>query len=89
MPILSKYRRRALGNLDLTPAQEKKARAERRFPVGTVVEMVKCDDPNPIAPGDKGPVVDIDDQGTIFVKWESGRRLGVLLDQDRIRKVKT
>lgn len=71
-----------------TPAQEAKARAEKNFPVGTMVEMVHCGDKDPVKPGDKGPVTFIDDTGTIFVDWESGKKLGVLLDYDRIRRVK-
>ena len=72
----------------MTPAQAAKVRAEKTYPVGTRVEMVHCTDIYaPIEAGDTGTVDFIDDAGTLFVKWDSGRSLGVIIGQDRIRKI--
>jgi hypothetical protein len=34
-------------------------------------------DPAPLAPGEMGTVVFVDDIGTLSVRWDSGRSLGV------------
>lgn len=31
--------------------------------------------------------VDVDDMGTIHVKWEDGRRMGIICDEDSIKKI--
>ena len=37
-------------------------------------------DPDPLEPGDTGLVTDVDDIGTLGVNWDSGRRLGICID---------
>ena len=37
--------------------------------------------------GDRGTVAFVDDQGTVFVDWDSGSGLGVVLDEDVIKKL--
>jgi len=56
---------------------------KERF-VGKRVEFVRCagDDPNPLTPGDQGLVVGVGDAGTLAVEWDSGRRLGVLVEDE-------
>lgn len=41
-------------------------------------------DPNPIPVGEKGTITSVDDAGTLHVKWDSGRNLG-LLEEDPYR----
>lgn len=57
----------------------------KRFPEGTLVELVKMDDIQAPPKGTKGRVIKIDDTGTIFCSWESGGSLGVVFGVDEVR----
>ena len=37
------------------------------------------DDPNPVPDGTEGTILNVDDIGTIHVKWDDGRTLGVII----------
>lgn len=41
------------------------------------------DDTNPVPDGMEGTVQHVDDMGTIHVKWDNGRTLGVIVGIDR------
>lgn len=50
---------------------------------GQRVRLIKMlNDPRPVMPGETGTVDSIDDIGTIHVNWDSGRRLGLVPDED-------
>ena len=52
--------------------------------VGKKIKLVSMsNDPDPIKPGMTGTVVHVDDSGTIHVKWDNGRRLGVIPGVDK------
>lgn len=57
----------------------------KRYPVGTVVELVRMNDVQAPSVGTKGVVEIIDDMGTIHVKWENGSSLGVVYGEDICR----
>lgn len=61
------------------------------FAVGDRIEVVKMpDDPCPIEAGAQGIITDIsphDDWTQLWVDWDNGRRLAVILPPDEIRKV--
>lgn len=59
----------------------------KKYPVGTVVELVKMDDIQAPSVGTKGVVEFIDDIGTIHVKWENGSSLGVVYGEDLCRVI--
>ena len=40
-------------------------------------------DPNPVKPGTEGVVVKVDDLGTMHVKWDDGRTLGIVPEVDK------
>lgn len=42
----------------------------------------KHPDPNPITPGMEGLVLNVDDAGTIHVRWDNGRFLGLVPEAD-------
>ena len=55
---------------------------KRRY-VGKRVRFVCHGDgfePHPLTPGEQGSCTGVDDLGTLFVKWDSGRRLGILVE---------
>ena len=60
----------------------------RGYRPGDRVQMVERNDPYaPILPGEKGPIAHIDDAGTLHMRWDDGRTLGVCLEKDVVRKV--
>ena len=55
---------------------------------GDRVELISMtDDPDPIPAGTKGTVVWVDDAGTVHVRWDSGRSLGLIPGEDRWRVI--
>lgn len=60
----------------------------RGYRPGDRVQMVERNDPYaPILPGEKGAIAHIDDTGTLHMRWDDGRTLGVCLEEDTVRKV--
>lgn len=60
----------------------------RGFHPGDRIQMVECNDPYaPVLPGAKGTVGHIDDAGTLHMRWDDGRTLGVCLEEDSVRKI--
>ena len=49
---------------------------------GVRVVVLKMDDPWPIEAGTQGPVDHVDDIGTIHVKFDNGRFIGLIPDMD-------
>ena len=61
-----------------------KAEKDPRAKEGMRIRMVSMvDDPNPVPMGTEGTINFIDDMGTIHVKWDDGRLLGVIPSVDR------
>ena len=59
------------------------------YRVGDRIRMLDCTDPYaPIASGTEGVIVHIDDAGTLHMKWDNGRTLGVVLGEDIVEKVR-
>lgn len=55
---------------------------------GTRVELVRMQDPyTTLKPGDRGTVDFIDSTGTIFCFWDNASRLGIVFEEDEIRKI--
>jgi hypothetical protein len=63
------------------------ARLRQTYPQGTRIELVSSDDAyTTLRPGERGTVRHVDDVGTVFVDWDSGSRLGVVMGADVIKK---
>jgi Domain of unknown function (DUF4314) len=49
--------------------------------IGKRVRLVRCtDNYTDLGPGALGTVSDVDDTGTVFVRWDSGSHLGLVHD---------
>ena len=59
----------------------------KKYPEGTLVELVKMKDDYAPPKGTREKVKYVDSYGTIFVDWETGSGLGVGYKVDKIRKV--
>lgn len=49
--------------------------------IGRRVRLISCSDGyTRLTPGEEGTVTFVDDMGTVFVKWDSGSRLGMVAE---------
>ena len=56
---------------------------KKLYPAGTRLKLIHMDDPySPISDGMTGTVVYVDDAGTLRMKWDNGRTLGICPDVD-------
>ncbi len=61
---------------------------KEQYPEGTRILLVQMgDDPNPVPPNTRGTVDFVDDIGTVFVKFDNGRSLGMAYGEDQYRKL--
>lgn len=58
--------------------KEKRAKAQTKYQVGTVVVLDYMDDKQAPRPGTKGIVAFVDDIGQIHVRWETGSSLALI-----------
>ena len=71
------------------PSRDDIQRIREHYPVGARVQLIHMNDPynRSLRPGCEGIVVDVDDMGTVFVRWDCGSGLGVVLGEDEIRVI--
>lgn len=61
-------------------------RIKNMYPIGTRIELLSTmDDMQGIEKGTKGTVIGIDDIGTIHMKWDNGRGLGLIPGEDKFK----
>lgn len=61
---------------------------KEKYPKGTRVKLISMgNDPRPIKSGAIGIVKLVDDMGTIHVKWDNGRTLGLIPQVDEFEKI--
>ena len=60
---------------------------KRLYPKGTRVELIYMDDEQAVPSGTKGTVEFVDDMGTIHMKWDNGRTLGLVPEADIFQKI--
>lgn len=61
-------------------------RIKERYPVGTRIELLSTmDDIQGVEKGIKGTVIGVDDIGTIHMKWDNGRGLGLIPGEDNFK----
>lgn len=51
---------------------------KKAYPAGTRIRLLHMDDPySPVPDGTTGTVTFVDDMGTLHMKWDNGRSLGI------------
>ena len=51
--------------------------------IGQRIKMIEMNDPYPILPDTMGTIMSVDDIGQIRVKWDNGRTLSVIPEEDK------
>lgn len=65
-------------------------RIKEKYPIGTRIELLSTmDDIQGVERGTKGTVVGVDDMGTIHMKWDNGRGLGLIPGEDNFTVLST
>lgn len=60
--------------------------AQEIYPPGTRIKLLCMNDPyHPVPSGMRGTVEFVDDAGTLHMKWDNGRSLGVVYGEDDFR----
>ena len=69
------------------PSREQVQQIREQYPKGTRVELLHMTDPynRSLHPGSLGTVDFVDDVGTVFVNWDCGSGLGVVIGEDEVR----
>ena len=63
-------------------------REKQEYPPGTRLVLINMTDPyNPVPPGTRGTVRMVDDIGTLHMKFDNGRTLGIVPGEDSFRKL--
>ena len=57
------------------------------YPRDTKIELIHMDDPQAPTPGTCGTVTHVDDMGTIHMRWDNGRGLGLVPGEDEFRRL--
>lgn len=61
---------------------------KQHYQKGTRIELIHMNDPfAPVPSGTKGTVEYVDDMGQIHMKWDNGRTLALVPEEDRFRKI--
>jgi len=70
------------------PSQEKVKKIKEQYPKGTRIELISMNDLySSIEPGTKGTVESVDDIGTLHMKWDNGRTLGIVPGEDSFKVI--
>lgn len=71
------------------PSRDEVECLRKLYHEGARVKLLKMNDYKSVEEGTLGTVQMVDDTGTIHVKWDNGRRLGVVLDAgDRVEVIR-
>ena len=60
----------------------------QEYPAGSIVELVKMDDPQAPPVGTLGEVLGVDDTASLIMRWSNGSGLNVVYGEDVVRRVK-
>lgn len=62
---------------------------KKKYPIGSIIKLTKMDDPYAPPIGTIGEIIDIDDIGSLLIRWENGSSLRVTAHDDKIEIVKS
>lgn len=65
--------------------QEQIEKIKNKYKKGQKVELIKMYDLQAIPKGTKGIIDNIDDKGTLHIKWETGSTLGLIVGTDEFK----
>jgi len=69
-------------------SQKEVERIKEQYPVGTRIELIHMDDSYaPVEPRIQGTIDFIDDAGTLHMKWDNGRTLGIVPGEDHFKVI--
>ena len=60
----------------------------KKYPAGTIVELISMDDAQSPPSGTLGRIQGVDDAGSILVAWQNGSSLSLIPEVDDFRIVK-
>lgn len=70
------------------PSQNTINYLRKEYPEGTRIQLISMrNDPKPVPDNTLGTVTFVDDMGTIHMKWDNGRSLGLIPDADEFTKI--
>lgn len=68
--------------------QEAVEKIKNQYPIGTRIEMIHMEEQlSPVESGMKGTVQIVDDVGTLHMKWDNGRTIGIIPNKDQFKVV--
>ena len=70
------------------PSREQIERLRRKYPAGTIVELISMEDAHSPPSGTLGRIQGVDDAGSILVRWQNGSSLSLIPEVDSFRIVK-
>lgn len=70
------------------PSREQIERLRKKYPIGTMVELISMEDAQSPQPGTLGRIQGVDDAGSILVAWKNGSSLSLIPEVDDFRIVK-
>lgn len=69
-------------------SQKQIEKIKEQYPVGTRIEIIHMYDLyGPIKPGTQGMVDSVDDVGTLHMRWDNGRTLGIVPGEDQFKVI--
>ena len=70
------------------PSREQIERLRKRYPIGTMVELISMEDAQSPPSGTLGRIHGVDDAGSILVAWQNGSFLSLIPEVDSFRIIK-
>ena len=70
------------------PSREQIERLRKKYPAGTVVELISMEDAHAPLAGTLGEIWGVNDAGSILIRWQNGSSLSLIPEADTFRILK-